>query len=439
MERVVCRDDPGEAYALYLPSAYSPERRWPIVYALDPRSRALVPAELLKEGAERYGFVVASSYSSRSDEAVDPNVKALGAMWRDTRARFALDERRAYAAGFSGTARSLARMADLAPGSLAGVIACGAGFAPDRTPHAGLSFAVFGAIGETDFNYQEVQWLAETLEGLAVPHRIESFDGPHRWPPPALLGDALAWLEVRGMQEERRPRDAGLAAALLARWQDEAAALEKAGSLVESERRYAGLVRDFAGLGEISAARAAAERIRASRAYEEERRRRLKWRQREEEYKARAQRALSLLSVDDAPGSLRTALSELRLADLRKRVASADREERLSAQRCLAELSVQTGFYLPRSLRERGDHGRAALVLAVGAEARPEDPEVWYALACARAQAGWKRDAVKALERAIDAGFTDAARIESDVELAPLHGEAGYRRLLDRLTARARP
>ena len=84
-ERIVCRDDPSEAYALYLPSAYTPSRRWPVVYALDPRGRALIPLELLKEGAERYGFVIASSYGSRSDEAVDPNVKALGALWRDTR------------------------------------------------------------------------------------------------------------------------------------------------------------------------------------------------------------------------------------------------------------------------------------------------------------------------------------------------------------------
>lgn len=441
VERVVCRDDPGEAYALYLPSAYSPDRRWPTVYALDASGRALVPAELLKEGAERYGFVVVSSYGSRSgDEATDPNVKALGALWRDTRERFALDERRAYAAGFSGTARSLTRMADLVPGSLAGVVACGAGFAPDRPPRAGLAFSVFAVAGEADFNYQEVQRLGQTLAALGVPHRIESFEGRHQWPPAPLLSDALAWLEVRGMREERRARDQGLVATLLARWQEEAAALERAGGVFEAERRYAGLARDFDGLADVSTARAAAARIRGGRAYEEERRLRLKWRAREEEYEPRAQRALSLLSVDDAAGSLQSTLAELGLAELRKRAASAaERDERVSAQRSLAKLAVQTGFYLPRSLRQRGDHGRTALVLAVAAEARPEDPDVWYNLACARAQAGWKRDAVKALERAVEVGFQDAAWIESDAELAPLHGETGYRALLDRLSARAKP
>jgi predicted esterase len=436
VERITCRDDPSEAYALYLPRAYTTERRWPVVYVLDPRGRALVAAELLKEGAERYGFVIASSYGSRSDEAVDPNVKALGALWRDTRERVALDERRSYGVGFSGTARSLLRMADMVPGSLAGVIACGAGFAPDRAPHAGLGFPIFVAVGETDFNYQEVQRLTETLTTMGVTHRVEIFDGPHTWAPAPLLADALAWLEVRAMRDERRPRDAALASELLARWQQEAAGFEQQGRPIEAERRYAGLARDFEGLADVSAARVAAERIRASGAYQEEQKRRSKWRKREEEYEARAPRALSLLDVNDAPGSLRAALEELRLDELRKRAATAtDREERLSAQRSLAEVAVQTGFYVPRALREKGDDARAALVLAVAAEATPENPEAWYGLARARARVGWKKDALEALERAVEAGFSDAARIESDADLAPLHGEAGYRTIVVRLSA----
>ena len=439
-ERVVCRDDPSESYALYLPSAYSADRRWPIVFALDPRSRALVPAGLLKDAAERYGFVLASSYNSLSDEVEDHNAKALGAMWRDTQARLSLDERRAYAVGFSGTARAIALMADLVPGSLAGVVLCGAGFAPERAPRAGLSFAIFAAIGETDFNYQEVQRLAETLDSLAVTNRVEGFAGAHQWPPAALLSDALAWFEVRGMQEGRRPRDPALAAALFSRWQDEAAALEAAGSLVAAERRQAGLARDFEGLGDAAAAREAAQRIRGTRAYADEQKRRLKGRQREQEYEARGQRALALLDPDDAAASLRRALAELGIADLQRRASgAADAEERLTAQRSLAELAVQTCFYLPRTLLKRGEPGRAALVLAVAAETRPDDPEIWYALARARAQAGWKRSALEALERAVGAGLRDAARIQAEPELAPLHGEAGYRTLVDGLSAGAKP
>jgi predicted esterase len=435
VERVVCQEDPSESYALYLPSAYVPGRRWPIVYALDPRGVALVPAERLREGAERYGFVVASSYTSRSDEETDPNPKSLAAMWRDTHARLALDVKRAYAAGFSGTARSALRMADATPGGLAGVIACGAGFARTRPVDARVAFDVFGVAGDADFNYQELQALAELLEGQGVAHRVESFDGAHEWPPAPLLTDALAWFEVRGMQEGRRPRDMELAAGLFARWQEEAAALEQAGRVFEARRRFADLARDFDGLADVAAARAATERLRGSDAHERERRARQKWREREQEYENAIPRALSRLRLEAPALSLKEALAELHVAELRRKAERADDPlERLSARRSLSMLSAQTGVYR-RRLRPREDAVRTALMLAVAAEANPARPQVWYNLACARAQAGWKREALQALERAVEAGFTDLDWMEQDTDLAALRGEAAYRALVARLAA----
>jgi hypothetical protein len=104
-------------------------------------------------------------------------------------------------------------------------------------------------------------------------------------------------------------------------------------------------------------------------------------------------------------------------------------------RRSLEQHFVQVAFYLPRRMRSEGEPGHAALVLSVAAEVHPERAQVWYDLACARAQAGAKKDALKALERAVAAGFTDAATLESDADLAPLHAEAGYRALIARLSA----
>jgi predicted Zn-dependent protease len=316
------------------------------------------------------------------------------------------------------------------------VIACGAGFARTRPPDARVTFGIFGISGDADFNYQELQALAEMLEGQGVPHRVEGFAGGHQWPAAPLFEDAIAWFEVRGMQEGRRPRDPELAAALLARWQDEAAALEQAGSAFEARRRYAGLARDFEGLADVAAARAAAERLCAGKPHERERRARLKWRQKEKEYEDAAPRALSRLRPEAAALSLKEALAELRVADLRRKAERGDDAlERLSARRSLEMLFVQTSYYLPRLLRGKGEVVRASLVLAVAAEVHPERPQVWYDLACARAQAGWKREALQALERAVEAGFSDAAWMEADADLATLRGEAAYRALLARLAA----
>jgi len=61
VEKVECLDDSSQSYELYLPSNYTPERKWPILYALDPGARGKIPVEHFKEAAEKYGWILAGS------------------------------------------------------------------------------------------------------------------------------------------------------------------------------------------------------------------------------------------------------------------------------------------------------------------------------------------------------------------------------------------
>src|SRR5919202_1116555 len=45
LDAVACRGDATQTYALYLPSAYTPEKGWPIIYAFDPGARGKLPVE----------------------------------------------------------------------------------------------------------------------------------------------------------------------------------------------------------------------------------------------------------------------------------------------------------------------------------------------------------------------------------------------------------
>src|SRR5262245_59874682 len=71
--KVACAGTPGQSYALYLPSGYTPDRPWPILYAFDARSDGPGVAEIFRAGAERYGYLIASSNTSESDTATHPN------------------------------------------------------------------------------------------------------------------------------------------------------------------------------------------------------------------------------------------------------------------------------------------------------------------------------------------------------------------------------
>lgn len=431
IEKVVCRQDAAQSYALYLPPGYSREQAWPILYALDARGRGPLAAERFRAGAERFGYVVASSNNSASDGPMETNVTAMQAMWRDTHERLRIDNRRVYVTGFSGGARAACLLADLAPGTIAGVIGCGAGFSPDRSPHAGLPFSYFGTVGTTDFNYQEMQALDATLDELSVPHRIETFEGGHDWPPSALAERALAWMEVRGMKEGRRPRDPRLAETLLREQLTVARDRESKDRLGEAAHLYAALVSEFTGLADVSEASAAAARLADSKELKALLKKREKLARREESYLAKAKRTFSGISREDALGSVGRVVSELGIASLKGRAARTDDPDAsASARRLLAAVLVQTSFYMPRELMERKDYPRAILVLSVAAEIRPENPYIWYRMARAQALMGSKGSALDSLEKAVAAGFADAERLASDPDLAAVRGEDRYRSLL---------
>ena len=124
VETVTCESDPEQGYALFLPPGYTPEKKWPILYAFDPLARGAVPVKLFRDAAARFGFIVVGSNNSRNGIDVNAIVKTL---WTDTHERFSIDERRVYTTGFSGGARIASAVALGYRGAVAGVIAASGG------------------------------------------------------------------------------------------------------------------------------------------------------------------------------------------------------------------------------------------------------------------------------------------------------------------------
>src|SRR3954471_18114843 len=103
VEHVPCPSDPSERYTLYLPSAYVPGRRWPLLLVFDPGARARRAAEEFQAAAERFGWIVAVSENSRNGPW-ERSQHAVAAMWPALLATYAVDPARIYTAGPSGGA-----------------------------------------------------------------------------------------------------------------------------------------------------------------------------------------------------------------------------------------------------------------------------------------------------------------------------------------------
>ena len=101
VEGVSCGSDPTQTYTLYLPTSYDPGQRWPVLLVFDPRGRSVLAAELFREAAEDYGWIIVSSNDTRSDGPNEPNVRAINALLPEVHTRLPVDENRIYAAGLS--------------------------------------------------------------------------------------------------------------------------------------------------------------------------------------------------------------------------------------------------------------------------------------------------------------------------------------------------
>jgi dienelactone hydrolase len=431
VDKVVCRDSAAHSYALYLPSAYTPARTWPILYALDPGARGRPPLERFKDAAEALGFIVAGSNDSRNGP-LEVSDRAISAMLADTAQRFAIDPRRVYVAGFSGGARTAVMAGAAMPGQVAGVIGFGAGFPVGLQPSASLRFAYFSAAGTDDFNYPELLDLDRALGSLKIPHAFLVFDGGHDWPPPAVCARALDWMEVQAMRSGARPRDEALLGRVFSAAMADAAAEEQGGRLHLAAARYASIARDLAGLCDVSPAEGKARALAQAPAAREADAA-LRESVRVQAYLTDQVHRLIVeaLAGDDALAATRDLLAEV--ARTRRQGESAKRPaDRMAARRVLTSTWIWLNDGVDADF-ESGAFRRAATRLRVMTEVRPENARVEVRLARAYARAGDRKDAIAALQRAVAKGFTDAAALEQDADLEPIRREAAFTELLARL------
>jgi len=370
--RVVCSAHPEQTYALYLPSAYTPRKRWPIVYVFDPAARGLVPTQIMKDAAERYGYILATSNNSRNG-AWKPEAEAASAVWDDTHARFSIDDQQVYMAGFSGGARLASRLAQVC-NCARGVFLSGAGFSTDAPPSRDAVFPVFMTAGMLDFNYSELGHLESQLSSLGFPHFLRRFDGAHEWAPAAIWPEAFAWMDLLAMKEKRLLRDDAFIAAELERFTTAAQEIEKAGNplySVEAYRQAASAFDGLASTASLTERAGAVEKDASYRAAEKRERDDLAQQSSLENEILRATSGLREPTADRA--QLRQQASQL-IADLRARAAHEKREEKRRvlerARRGVFAVMIETG----EPLIDEKNLALAEIYLSLAADTRPGNP-----------------------------------------------------------------
>jgi predicted esterase len=395
---VIVSKQPEQSYALYLPSAYSPEKRWPIVYSFDPGARGSMPVELMKEAAERFGYIVVGSNNSRNG-SWKIEAEAADAIVKDTHARLSIDDRRVYLAGFSGGARAAVQIAQICK-CAAGVFLHGAGFHPLAYTSKEAPFVVFSTVGTYDFNYPELVHTDEELEKMKYAHFWRSFDGPHQWAPAEVMDEALAWFRLQAMKSGREIRDDSFVASQATRETKRARALERSGDLYAARREYHQAAEMVAGLTENAALQTRADALAKEKAVRDGAKREKQ--EFEDQEQLSGEISLKIASLSESQANrveIRNTIEQQLLA-LRSRAEHEKHEEKLRVQkRALAGLVVQA-MEMGVERLEKNDVSRGRDFFELASAGDPDSMWVLDNLAIVRAMDGDRNGALEALRRA---------------------------------------
>ena len=416
LDAVVCSSDPAQHYVLYVPSHYDRTSPWPVIFCFDATAHGRVPVERLQAAAEKYGYLVAGSLTSRNGPWA-ANSAAARAMMKDVSAHFSIDSHRVYTAGVSGGARVATALA--LSGLVKGVIACSAGFPePDKIP-AKITFGFFGTAGTEDFNYWEMRKLDHVLGERGMVHRLAVFNGGHGWASAALMTEAVEWMELQAMKSGGRPRSDAFVQMMIRRREEEV----KTQVGLERLRSLESLTDDFGGLVETDKWTKEVKELRESREVEAE----------ERSERVLADREMALAGkLDDAAlesrGWQRKLASELR----RESESTEDSPERRLVRRAIAAYRSMTRQRV-HELFDQQEYGQASAMLELSAFLQPGQSEVLFDLARAYAFDGNKKEALAALNRAADAGLRNAPRMEAEPAFAKLRSNPSFVSLADKM------
>lgn len=434
VERVTCRADATQSYALYLPQGYDAARPWPILYGFDPGGRGLRPVELYKEAAEKYGYIVVGSHNSRNGLGGELR-QILNTLWQDTHERLAINEKRVYLTGMSGGARVALSLARSIPDQVAGVIACAAGGPTEVQARKDLPYAVIGIAGHEDFNLLELKQLTEALTKAGAVNRLVTFAGGHSWPPVEVATQAVGWLELQAMKTGRRPQDANWLAAWQSQQLAEAGAAEADQRWLVALKIYEALAQDVQGLADVTAFANRAKELRAKKQVKDS----LKQEKLADELQQQESNSFfnwhKQLKPSDA-NSFIFGMLQATVRVMRKRsLVSEESPERTASRRVLNLLGIFLNEENSR-LRANNRYREMTMNALLLVEARPDHPQAYFNLARAQALSGSKKQALESLQQAVAHGLNDAQQIRNNPDLESLRAEPAYKQLLERISGK---
>jgi hypothetical protein len=441
-KKVICLREPSQSYALYLPLEYTHDKKWPILYALDPGARGSIPLEHYKEAAEKYNYIVAGSNNSRNGPW-EPIVNSIKAIWNDTSSRLSIDQKRIYVTGFSGGSRAASIFSKVINRPVAAIIGCAAGLAQELKPEEIAPAFYFGVAGIEDFLYQEMMALDKQFDNHNISHRFLVFKGQHSWPPQDVCMRVIEWMEILGMSKGIRPTEDELVKEIYEKELKKAEVLEASGQILQAVSDYEAIASTFKKWQVTDAIETKIERIKKSKEYARLVKDDKKRRDKELFKKNKFRRILIQIKNGESEyWNLKKILSDLGINGL---IREAGKKKNLNEH----ALDIRILHHLEMDARgiggdhlQKNDHKKAIIFFEIAARAGIQSHRrlySYYVLACAYSLSKNSKQALKNIRVAVENGFDDIDSLEQDERLAFIRKTPEFQKILEALKKKQTP
>jgi hypothetical protein len=407
IDSVICRSDPSQSYALYIPARGNKEAL-PVLYFFDPHGDGALPLNKYKSLADAYGYILVGSNNSKNGNDWPTTENIWLRLSGDTKSRLRIGSDRIYTVGFSGGAKVASYLALNHPG-VRGVIAGGAGL-PDETPAGDFNFTFTAIAGRGDMNMTDLVAISRELDKTRTRHRIILFDGKHEWAPVGTMNLAFSGLQFDAMGKGLLPKDKAFISHYTTGSKKRLDSYTQTNQLIKAEQECQLSIRLLDGLtDEVRWFREKAATLEGNPLYQ-------KQRQAQENLLAREQKTKAgyaqHFQQDDMPYWNKT------IASLRAG-ASAKTDEGAMYQRLLAYLSL--AFYsLSNHFINSNENQGARHFAGLYKLADPTNSEAWYFSAILNVRDGQAKAAEEDLQKAVHYGFRDRRRMMQQPEFKSL-------------------
>ncbi len=410
---VTSLQDASQSYALYLPKNYNDSLKFSVIIFFDPHGSGSYPLSKYNLLAEQFGYILMGSNNSKNGLQFEQTNAIANNLLNEAASRYSVDQKRISFVGFSGGAK-VALMNAASQTGLSSVIYCGATIPFDniqQLPPA-LGFA-----GEGDLNYTEVMASGSTLTEKKIVHVIIEWKGKHEWPDSVSFEDAFFWCGFNAMRNKTVPVDQQLIRQYLGKKNKLLAGNQ---NVLVQYNIYNQMIAFLKDLAAVSFYQLKIDAIVKTNSFRKEIQRKQNILQTESNLK---QNYVQCFESKDE-NWWRSEIARMR------KIKTGDQEKMY--QRLLGYLSLASYSYSNNAIKQN-NFPAARQFLAIYKLSDPENSEQPFLAACLYAREGDQQKAVASLQEALQLGFKDKNKIETEESFNSLRSNPEFNKLLGQL------